>query len=380
MSVLLKAILNAHALEHDRIRQAAWQIVSNAPLAARGLITVPTPSAACVYDAVNLVTDPEGLGALNWTSAPAGPVLMTTGGPGAWAAFMRSTAVGTTLALTQQPAAPLTAGSRFYAYWLVRATRSSGVAQVTVSAVGVTSTTTYATATLTLPGGWSLVRLTGVIGASAEAVLLRSTAIAPVAGNTLDMTGVTLCQGVDPGVTPDEFNYVYRWVGVRNGSLTRRYTTLYDALAVAEGEADIGIAALGLTTSQRQGYLTQRFQARHQPQLGDPQHDTLSGVATPAQVAVDNANGWLTGFKQQIGDVIRADGTPYDDNRTTVFVNAPARSFTVQIAYSASGPLINRLNRLILDIKPGHLNYTSVSGLTAGGFLADSGQVGVTLL
>lgn len=382
MSVLLKAILNAHALEHDRIRNAAAQIATNGPLINRGLITVPSPSEACVIDAINLVADPQGLGGLNWTSVPAGAIRTLTGGPGQWAVFMRATATAAQLSVTKTPTAVIAAGHPFYAYLLIRAVH----APVTITAKGVTSAVTYATLTLTtLAGGWQLVSLTGVIGAASEQVGLTVSAASVVAGDTLDVTGVTVCQDTDPGAPfsgdlDDEFNYAYRWASGRNNSLSRRHTTSYDVLAVAEGEAGIDIDAMGLSTGQRQGYLTQRFQARYQPELGDPEHDILSGAPSAAQVAADNATGWLTGFKQQIGDVIRADGGHYDDNRTTVFVNAPGRSFTVQIAYSASGPLIDRINRLIMDIKPGHLAFDPASGLTAGGFLADVGQTDSTLL
>ncbi len=295
--------------------------------------------------------------------------------PPQWPGFMRATAVGTNLALVKSPPYVFAAGTQLYAYMLLRTT----VPGLSLIINGVTTATRYANVFLTTtPGGWVLARVTATIGATAEAVTLTAqTRSVASAGDTLDMTGVTLCAGVDPGGPfsgdlDDEFNYAYRWASSsgRNASPSHRHTTQYDLLAVAEGEAGIDIGAQGLSIVQRQKYLAQRFQARYQPSLGDSAHDT-SGAVVPT---------WLTGFKAQIGDVIRADGTSYDDNRTTVFVNAAARSFTVQIAYSASGPLIDRIIRLIMDIKPAHLGFDPASGLTAGAFLADVGQTDTTPL
>jgi hypothetical protein len=367
--VLLKAILNAHALEHDRIRNAAWQIISGAPFVNRGRLRVPTPSQACLVDAVNLCHDPQGIGSLQTWTGDSAPVRNATGAPPGWLSYVTCDGSELMVALGDVAPALRRPTVTFYCYALCQA-------PATLELAG--DSTTYETVEIPGGAGWLLARLSGSTAAP-DTLRLTLTADLPA------LTGVTLCADFDPGApfsgdSDDEFNFAYRWAGIRNASVSNRHTTEFDALAVAEAEANIGIAPLTLNTAQRQEYLTQRFQARHQPHLGDPEHDTMTGQPSAAQIALDHSRGWITGFKQQIGDVIRADGTAYDDNRTTVLVDAPDRSFRVEIAYAADGPLVDRIIRLIQDIKPAHLAFDAGTALDVGGFLADVGKTDETPL
>lgn len=197
----------------------------------------------------------------------------------------------------------------------------------------------------------------GLLGTVAGAHQLQLHIESAPADSISAITAATVCAD-DPGEAfhgdmATTRTGAYSWQGARGNSVSRRHGQLFDFLALHEQEHEIGVHPEGLGTYQRQVYLQQRLQARHKP--------------------------WGETFVALILDVLRSDpGVPDDFSATNVRVleDHPNYAFTVQINYNPTGALVERIKRLVADIKPAHLICDPDTDIIWGTFRADISAAG----
>jgi hypothetical protein len=180
---------------------------------------------------------------------------------------------------------------------------------------------------------------------------------APAAGSWLEMTGVTLVQGTDPGwpfsgdfpVTP---RHAFGWKAGRFQSPSLRYGPLFDLMQLREMEADFSVAPQGMTLAQRQQYLLARWAAHRKP--------------------------YGSVFKELITQLIQADDPTFTQEQVRVREDYSERTLRVEVDYAPSGVLTDRMRKLIRDIKPAGLNIDAEEEgpIVFGQFLADISAAG----
>ena len=167
----------------------------------------------------------------------------------------------------------------------------------------------------------------------------------------------------DPEGTPDPEpftgdlattdQYTYDWAGARHSSRSRRYGRHFNLLAQREREAGFSVDPVGMSHAQRATYVLSRWQARHRP--------------------------WAETFTRLIAIVIQS-GTGADlesiEENLRVVEDIPSYSFTVEVPYSPSGVLAERIRKLVADIHPAHLNINLDTAIIWGSFEADISKAG----
>lgn len=195
---------------------------------------------------------------------------------------------------------------------------------------------------------------------------------APTAGKVAYMAAPTVVQGPfsahrnEPEGTPDPEpfsgdlettrRYTYAWRGARNQSRSRRYGNHLNLLALREQEAGFSVDPEGMTHAQRQTYVLARWHARRKP--------------------------WQTIFVHLIAMVIQSEtggSLPEIEGAIRIIEDFSHYAFKVEIPYSATGVLTDRIKRLVEAIHPAHLNIDVDSDIVWGSFRADISKAGETV-
>lgn len=142
--------------------------------------------------------------------------------------------------------------------------------------------------------------------------------------------------------------YAYDWAGARHHSRSRRFGRAFPLQNLREQEANFSVEPEGLTHAQRQTYLLARWQARRKPWASTFTHLIAVVIASDTGESVEN-----------IEDAIR------------VIEDFEHYSFKVELPYSETGVVADRIKRLIEGIKPAHLNVNVSTGITWGTFRTD---------
>ena len=343
--------MNAIALEGDRLERAAESIAEGAIYGRLSdLLVEGAPSQALKVSATNLVYDPQGLGDQSKWSAGGGTLAARDSGvPKPWLRQMVATWTSGTLA----PQVVFTADRSGTCWWyaLVRTSATSGSLNVRLrenfGALNVVSNVA-----VPLSSGWTLVKGSGPVTLGQAYRIEASIATPGPAGAELALTGATACTDADPGEPfsgdfPVTAGYGYLWRGGRNAGPSERRGPYFDLLSLREQEAGLNVNPAGLTVDQRSAYLLLRKQARHHPY-----GETFINLIV-ALVQQENPNFTAAGVR------VVEDFRHY--------------AFSVQIAYSPSGVLADRITRLIGEIQPCHLKLT---GISWGTFQADVNKAG----
>jgi hypothetical protein len=364
MSTTLRAILNSMAQEEQRIRQQSDAIAAMASLAQASLMplygnpALPNgdPRPGTVVQATNEVLDPQGLqgvGSSSW-SVTGGALLPIDIAPEGWIRTMALVAAGGAIGtITAHAGAALAAAGPAWAYALV----SSDVAG-TIRLKGVTSGTSYETRSVIAGAGWTLyVFSTPAAVAEGLEIVLASSANM-TAGQRLRMTGVTVCYDADPGepFSGDSLaENAYAWQGPRSASRSIRYGTEIDIVAMLEQQAQLDVKPSGQSPLQRRAYMLQRFKARHRP--------------------------YGSTFIELIAGFIQFDNPSFTTAGVRVVENFAEYSFSLEIDYSPTALLGERVARLVAEIQPCHLAHTATA---FGNFILSpatgAGQLDVTTL
>jgi hypothetical protein len=172
-------------------------------------------------------------------------------------------------------------------------------------------------------------------------------------GQKIRMTGLTVCYDGDPGEpfsgdNADNVSAAYGWAAARAASASLRYGPSYDLLAIAEQQDQLDIQPLGQSVLQRQTYLLERFEARHNP--------------------------YGSTFVQLIADLIRTDAPAFTVANVRVFEDYANYSFSLEIDYSPDALMAARVERLVRETMPSHLSLTSISW---GSWILDTSRLDV---
>lgn len=352
MSFVLRAVLNAIALESERIRGTMAAITEQAAPNRTGLLNLALPSPFAEPTATNLITDPQGLGAGTAWAVTNGTRGVADGStPTRWSrsVFVESDGAGASrIGATFTPQITGT-------HTLLLLARTEGSYSGTVSAQvrsgTISGTLTAGSTALAGPFGWTLFQFTASLTAATTYALLGGWSTTPTAGTRLHVTGLTASFGTleeaFSGDFDDTENYTYRWRAARNGSPSVRHGRDVDLVALREEEAALDVRPEGLTVEQRRDYLVKRRQARHH---GDAQT-----------------------FRALIAALIQTDNPSFTVAGVRIDEDIDDYSFKVQISYAPTGKLATRVEHLIEDIKPAHLALT---GITWGAFQAGVNQAG----
>jgi hypothetical protein len=359
VSVVLKSVLNALALEEERVRRAlrvgAYRMIPSAMLPQ---FIEASPSLRGDIDATNIVVDPQGLGAATTWSATGGELTFDDQDPPR--GFSRSGGVlpagGTTVLVGTTFVAAST--ETHYWYALVRSTLGTAV---TVRLINVGTAAVVGSVTLLGQGtGWQVVQ--GGAAELVEGTLYRVQAYSSLAdGSTttvasttarLWLSGVTVTPGIDPkgafsGDSATTAQHAYSWQAGRNGSPSRRHTRYVDLLSDIEEEREFGIVPEGLTWDQRREYWIRRIQAYNKP-YSEVLRDLLLLL-------------------------IRTENPSATASSVRIIETVAEYRFRVEIGYAETGPLAQRLRQLIADVQPAHLELEDI---VWGTFQADISEAG----
>jgi hypothetical protein len=358
MSQVLASVLNAIALESQRVRDFAREATEQSvpSLIAEDLVLRATPTHNGAVDAINLITDPQALGAGTGWIAPVGLTKSyLTDAPPGWIRSMAVTSDGSTNWYSTMNFTPATTDT-YTGYIYVKFDHGSNGGQTTigiqenfggflmkasqvVNADALTSWALVGPFTATLTGG-SLYRFT------------IDPNNAGTSGTRILSTGATLVRGSDPGEAfsgdkETDGQHAYAWQGARNASPSLRHSQAYDLLDLQEREREFSIHPEGMSFASRKAYLQHRMHARHKP--------------------------YATEFVDLIVKVIQSEVPGFSANSVRVDEDYDSYTFSVNIAYAEQGALSERIEQLVQDIKPAHLKLT---GITWGQFLADVNEAG----
>jgi hypothetical protein len=356
VSAVLEAVLNAIALESQRVREFAQDATEQSvpSLIEEQLTLVATPGYQGVVDATNMVTDPEGKGALTaWEVSNGTKGTTETGLPQRFTRAVTNTSnAGGTQELRALVTIP-TAGT-YYWYVLAKTTYTANVVYIRLrqhfgafSVIGASQLIgTGMGSEWQLFGGAATIASTGVhrIEAASQGT--------PAAGTVIYMTGATLVAGADPGeVFTGDFGttgqHAYAWQGARHASPSLRHSQAFDLLDLQEREREFSIHPEGMSFASRKAYLQHRMHARHKP--------------------------YATEFVDLIVKVIQSEVPGFSASSVRIDEDYDSYTFSVNIAYAEQGALSERIEQLVNDIKPAHLKLT---GITWGQFLADVNEAG----
>jgi hypothetical protein len=350
VSRALKTMLNATALEHQRVLSCAAQIAALTPISELGVLEVVSANTLCRVDCVNRIIDPEGAGGLtNWFATDGSIARVAGGTPPGWntlnpgyVAYTSAAGTGAFGATTDGADATVDSFAAGTTFWVCLF--AYGPAPATLQVLGAGSMELYAQTPLDAGGGWGMYELSGVCTVQ-EGLTVQLVPTGDDLAQVFGMTGMTLVVEKDPGgpfsgdTQPAAFEqaFAYAWegdqtysaTGVRNHSRSDRFGTQYDLVALAEAQSGLSLAPLGLTEAQRQLFLQQRFSSRGIP--------------------------WSSKLIQLIVELIQTENSSFTTSEVVIEVDAANRSYSVSINYSPDGALYQRLLTLIEGEVPAHL-------------------------
>jgi hypothetical protein len=355
--LVTRAVLNSIAIEADRVRAAAQTIEEASVLSMVGSTpTYATPTPDNVTDAINLVFDPQNHLATwdAWQSSYTSHFALSVELDDVPPICSRATlavADGSGTARLRVPFTSTDAGN-YYAYLLLKA--DAGRALTVSFYAGASQVGTATTVAANTTTGWTVVRCSGSLAADTVHTIDVNAGSAP-AGYSLRMTGVTVSPLADPGEPFDGDRgldgYLYEWSSAAHASPSFRHNGVRDFLAMREESAQLSPAPYGLTTEQRRSYLLARFRARNR--------------------------AWASMFVDLIVALIQSENPDFSESGVRVTDDPVASTMAVEIAYSPSGRLVDRVTQLVAATKPLHIGLPA--GIVWGAFLAGPDMLETTL-
>jgi hypothetical protein len=352
------------ANEHERAQQLVRDIagLTMPTFLDQPLESPTTPNENNMIEGINLVTDPCAQGPRTiWTAfnGASAPVLVKDDLPPrlTGAAQVKAAAGATALKVI---CAFTTEEAGVYWYYAMVRTDSDGVGASDMNCrLEASGGVPIGTDNFMQPAsarGWVLGRGSATLAAATTYYVVGVlSANAVQVGQMIRMTAATVCQDTDPG---EPFwgdlalteNYAYAWQGAGNASRSIRYGKKVDMLALLEREAELGEVPVGMTDEQRQAYLLSRYKARNKS----------SGQS----------------FQEGIVDLIKIHDPSFNTAQVRVRPNVPARTLRVEIAYSPTAVMADRVKRLIVATKPAGLKLDPDTDIVWGGFQAGVNAAG----